>query len=116
MSIIGPELATLSSNLSLIWSSTQDKTLRKFNLPNGYRYGLWLQFAKNTSYVPINIIISHMFLLILLAGDIATNPGPEATNCYNIQCLYFNARSLLNKTSELQTIVTDIDLLAVTET
>ena len=57
-----------------------------------------------------------MFLLILLAGDIATNPGPEATNCCNIQCLYFNARSLLNKTSELQTMMTDIDLLAVTET
>ena len=57
-----------------------------------------------------------MFLLILLAGDIATNPGPVATKYYNIQCLYFNARGLLNRTSELQTMVTDIDLLAVTET
>ena len=55
-------------------------------------------------------------MLILLAGDIATNPGPHSTNCYNIQCLYFNARSLSNKTCELQTMVTDIDLLAITET
>ncbi len=32
-----------------------------------------------------------------------------------MRCLYFNARSLTNKTSELQTLVTDVDLLAVTE-
>ncbi len=90
--ITGPELTTLCSNLSLIWSSTQDKTLRKFNFPNCYRYGLWFQFVKNTS---------HLVMLILLAGDIATNPGPHSTNCYNIHCLYFNA-------SEHQTMVTDL--------
>ena len=33
-----------------------------------------------------------------------------------MQCLYFNARSLTNKICELQTLVTDVDLLAVTET
>ena len=31
-------------------------------------------------------------------------------------CLYFNARSLTNKITELQTLVTDVDLFAVTET
>ena len=56
-------------------------------------------------------------MLILLAGDIATNPGPpQASNGYNIQCLYLNARSLINKTNELQTLAIDIDLLAITET
>ena len=53
--IIGPELTTLSSNLSLIWSSTQDKTLRKFNLPNCYRYGLCFQFVKNTSHLVMSL-------------------------------------------------------------
>jgi hypothetical protein len=56
-------------------------------------------------------------MLILLAGDIATNPGPPpASNGYNIQCLYLNARSLITKTNELQTLAIDIDLLAITET
>jgi hypothetical protein len=34
-----------------------------------------------------------------------------------MECLYLNARSLTNKTSELRTLVTaDIDLIAITET
>jgi hypothetical protein len=77
-------------------------------------------------------------LLIVLAGDVAINPGPlscsspphqpstsipayldpgDAANPHNIECLYLNyTRSLANKTSELQTLVTCIDLPAVTET
>ena len=56
-------------------------------------------------------------LCILLAGDVATNPVPQATTIYNIQqCLYLNARSLINKTNELQTLAIEFDLLAVTET
>jgi hypothetical protein len=76
-------------------------------------------------------------LLIVLAGDVAINPGPlscsspphkpstsipayldpgDAAKPHNIECLYLNARSLANKTSELQTLVTGVDLLAVTET
>jgi exonuclease III len=59
--------------------------------------------------------------------DIASNPGPTTThdlhagndqnsNRYNIRCLYFNARSLSNKTKELQTLASNIDIIAVTET
>ena len=76
-------------------------------------------------------------MLIVLAGDVAINPGPlscsspphkpstsipayldpgDAAKPHNIECLYLNARSLANKTSELQALVTGIDLLAVTET
>jgi hypothetical protein len=43
------------------------------------------------------------------------DPG-DAAKPHNIECLYLNARSLGNKTSELQTLVTGVDLLAVTET
>ena len=107
--IISPELVILPNRLCSIWFTTQDKKSRKFNLPDdSYRYGLCFQIAK---------ITSHTFMLILLAGDIATNPGPpQASNGYNIQCLYLNARSLINKTNELQTLAIDIDLLAITET
>ena len=38
----------------------------------------------------------------------------NVTNILCMQCLYFNARSLTNKICELQTLVTDVDLLAVT--
>jgi hypothetical protein len=63
-------------------------------------------------------------LLILLANDVEMNPGPEGTpECvppqqldHNMRCLYFNARSLVNKTTEFQAIVTDFDIVAITET
>ena len=91
----------------MIWFTTQDKKSRKFKLSDciGYRYGFYFQIAK---------ITSHTVMLILPVGDIATNPGPA--HGYNIQCLYLNARRLINKTNELQTITIDIDILAVTET
>ena len=37
----------------------------------------------------------HLFLCILLAGDIATNPGPTCkTTNFSIKCATVNARSL----------------------
>ena len=52
--------------------------------------------------------------IIQLMHDVELNPGPEVQ--LNIRCLYINARSLVNKTDELQALTTDVDLLAVTET
>ena len=40
----------------------------------------------------------------------------DGSNPRTIECLYLNARSLNNKTNELQTLVTDVDLVAITET
>jgi hypothetical protein len=58
-------------------------------------------------------------LLILLANDVEMNPGPEGAPehvppqqlDHNMRCLYFNARSLVNKTTEFQALVTDFDIL-----
>lgn len=111
--IISSELITLPVKLCYVWVFTRDVTLRKYNLPVlpcniRHRYGLNLQISRK---------ISHAAILLLLGRDIATNPGPPKTsNGYNIQCLYLNSRSLINKTNELQTLAIDIDLLAVTET
>ena len=47
----------------------------------------------------INRRISHASILLLLAGDIATNPGPyKHTNRENqiVKCLALNARSLVS--------------------
>ena len=76
-----------------------DLKLRKFNYPLNYRYGINLQIARKTP---------HLVFLTLLAGDVATNPGPltkstemnpaqghsfrRQTDALNV--LYLNARSL----------------------
>jgi hypothetical protein len=46
------------------------------------------------------------------------NPGPlqsteSSGNGHNIRCLYLNARSVINKTNELQTFAIDSDLISV---
>ena len=80
---ISSELISIPGRLGLLWTSTRDRVLRKYNLPlnNYHRYGL--QFNVNNNY-------SQFFLFILLAGDVATNPGPRSS----IECLYLNSRSL----------------------
>ncbi|CAB4010406.1 Hypothetical predicted protein [Paramuricea clavata] len=90
--LICPELVSLPEKLCYVWVSTRDVVFRKYNLPcnNQHRYGLNLQ---------INRKISHASILLLLAGDIATNPGPyKHTNRENqfVKCLALNARSLMS--------------------
>ena len=78
---ISSELAILPDKMSFIWASTLDRKLQKFNLPKKYRYGLDFNVTRKCF---------HVVLLILLAGNIATNPGPNS----QIRCLVLNARSL----------------------
>jgi hypothetical protein len=107
--IISPLVNLPNRRMCSIWFTTQDKK-------SNFTYQM---IAIDMVFVSKSHakITSHTFMLILLAGDIATNPGPQASNGYNIQCIYLNARSLINKTNELiQTLAIDIDLLAMTET
>ena len=70
-----------------------------------------------------------LLLNTIRSGDIHPHPGPGPTGASNthpkqrnqpycgaIKCLYMNARSLVNKTTELQALASDLDLLAITET
>ena len=63
------------------------------------------------------------------SGDIHPHPGPVPHSaststrkqtphsfCPEIKCLYMNARSLVNKSAEFQSLAADLDLIAVTET
>ncbi len=117
--VISPELMELSEKLCCVWTATCDFKQRKFNYPLKYGYGLTLQIIRN---------LFHVFLLILLAGDVATNPGPSSCK-NNICCLSFNARSLcsFNNLSDgmlvsnlmsFQNLVygENLDVIAVTET
>ena len=91
---ISSEFASISDRLCLLWTSTRDRVIRKYNFPlkNYHRYGL--QFHIKNNY-------SQLFLCILLAGDVAINPGPTITSnrisdlkSNPLNALYLNARSL----------------------
>ena len=77
---IALEFVKLTHSLCLLWLSTRDNVLRKhnFQLKNNHRYGLQFHFASN---------LAHLTLRILLASDVATNPGPSSTakNAPNLQ-------------------------------
>jgi hypothetical protein len=95
--LICSELVNLPEKLCYVWVSTRDVVFRKYNLPcnNQHRYGLHLQITRK---------ISHASILLLLAGDIATYPGPcspgrpsrinQLCIISSLNCLSINARSL----------------------
>lgn len=110
------EIAALPQKLCLVWTSTRDVALRKFNFSKHHRYGLDFQ---------INCNNTSALICILLCGDVATNPGPSK----HIKCATLNARSLksLHKTTTGMNISNincfqdlvysdDIDIVCVNET
>ena len=90
--VIGPELVMIPEKHCFLWTATRDFNQRKFNYPTSYRYGLSLR---------TNCNLSHIFLLILLSDDVATNPGPHSfvkkkknsVSNNKINCSVLNARS-----------------------
>ena len=117
--LISSELTTLPDKLCFLWTSTRDNMLRRSTMDINLRYSLQLQIKQK----PL-----HVFLCILLAGDIATNPGPVAMSKTQ-RCLSFNAQSLrsVNKrqdgtfTSNLKSFqdlvyAENLDVISVTET
>ena len=77
---VSAELAILLEKICLVWSATRDVVLRKFYLPNFYRYGLDFKINCNNT----------TSLICILCGDVATNPGPLK----QLKCVTLNSRSL----------------------
>ena len=79
------EVVCLPENLCNIWTSTRDFRQRKVNYARSHRYGLNLQTSRK---------LLHVILCILLAGDVATNPGPGFPVSKNrtLNCLALNAK------------------------
>ena len=83
---VSPELTSILERFCNLWISTRDKIRRKPSFPSNHRYGLQFNIQNN------NV---HLLLCILLAGDIATNPGPAPPSKHlPIKCATINARSL----------------------
>ena len=55
-----------------------------------------------------------MFLLLLQAGDIETNPGPE--NAYEVSIFHLNIRSIRNKLDFILDIFSEFNILCFSET
>ena len=95
-----------------MWTATRDFKQRKFHYTRNYHYGIELQ----TSRRPLRV-----FLLILLAGDVAANPSWSST-FQNFLCMSLNARSLTslhnlrNSSKTLFTLRTVIYIVFVSET
>jgi hypothetical protein len=116
---IASELLPISERLCLLWTSTRDNVLRKYNLPlkSTHRYGIQFDIKNNKL---------HLFLCILLAGDIATNPGPSIIPNTNVcllnsntdMVMHCNCRSLLPKVDELRAAMKSVkpSFIATTET
>jgi hypothetical protein len=62
-------ITTLPEKLCFLWTSTHDNMLGRSTIDINLHYSLQFQIKQK----PL-----HIFLCILLAGDIATNPGPVA--------------------------------------
>ena len=73
--IISSELLSIPDRLSFIWSATRDAVIRRCQINPTYRYGL--QFEVKNNYL-------HLLLLILLSGNIATNPGPINNHHFDV--------------------------------
>ena len=113
---VSAELTILPEKICFAWSATRDVALRKFYLPNFYRYGLDFKISCNNT---------TSLICILLCGDVVTNPGPSK----QFKCVTLNSRSLksLHKTATGRSISNiqcfqdlvysdDIDVVCVNET
>ena len=60
---------------------------------------------------------NYLFVFLLLSGDVELNPGPTDSNP-TLKFCSLNARSVVNKLTEFQAVVTTkvLDLISVTET
>ena len=62
----------------------------------------------------INFYFQFFTYILILGGDIETNPGPDISNVLDI--IHLNIRSIRNKIAFLNTFVHDFDILCFTET
>ena len=76
-------------------------------------------------YLNCSASFNPIMVTAIRSGDIHPHPGPVSHSaststrknfCPEIKCLYMNARSLVNKSAEFQSLAADLDLIAVTET
>ena len=82
------------------------------NIPSIFRLSVVVRkycYTSDTKQVPPQLKFKNLLLLLLLCGDVASNPGP--TNFGFINC-----RSIRNKGPLLHGLCGDLDILGLVET
>ena len=69
-----------------------------------------------TNFQLIYHCIQIIYILLLLCGDIESNPGPIDQNVYTVDILHLNVRSIRNKIENLLFLTSEFDILCFTET
>ena len=67
----------------------------------------------------VGILSTFFMLLILLAGDVLENPGPQFVNTGDVDCisvLHLNIRSIRHKLEYIKDNFLDFDVLCFSET
>ncbi len=113
-----------SSTLSIWYRLGNLNTTRFHHIQN--KRGRRARFFSSRIGYYSNSNATFQFERISVSGDVSPNPGPttdstrQATQSsrHELKCLYFNSRSVVNKTRELEVIASSkqYDLIAFTET
>ena len=113
-----------SSTLSIWYRLGNLNTTRFHHIQN--KRGRRARFFSSRIGYYSNSNATFQFERISVSGDVSPNPGPttdstrQATQSsrHELKCLYFNSRSVVNKTRELEVIASSkqYDLIAITET
>ena len=101
------------------------------NLANIFLYGTWLlseifhQSVTHARVIGNSILLSfllhylHLSLLLILSGDIETNPGPvhtDSSSSYSLSIIQLNIRSIRNKLKYISDYLSDFYIMCFTET
>ena len=78
----------------------------------------WLNSLVSRLFVDCRSSCFVCFLLLLLSGNVESNPGPGCSADVGLNGLIINARSIRNKVPQLHAVLHlhDIDFVAITET
>lgn len=64
----------------------------------------------------VNYLFQILYAILMLSGDVESNPGPSMMSQFTLDIFHLNIRSIRNKIDLFLNLVTDFDILCFTET
>ena len=59
----------------------------------------------------VNYLFRILYAILMLSGDVESNPGPSMMSQFTLDIFHLNIRSILNKIDLFLNLVTDFDIL-----
>ncbi len=108
------ETVCLTCFILLVYNFIKYNGVNKSHIANNYVH------TQNTAYATISMAVINPILIIdnilLLSGDIETNPGPVDNIKQCLSIIHQNIRSVRNKLDYIKDNLTDFDIICLTET